>query len=40
MRILGKSVLTTDSIQELLQPIKQEEGEPSDGQLCFEFEDG
>ena len=38
MRILNKSVLTTDSIQELLQPFKQKEGEPNNGQLCFEFE--
>ena len=37
MRILGKSVLSTDSIQELLQPFKQEEEGQDDGQLSLEF---
>ena len=37
MRILGKSALTTDSIIDLLQPLKQETENPDDGQLCFDF---
>ena len=37
MRILGKSALTTDSIIDLLQPLKQETEIPDDGQLCFDF---
>lgn len=37
MRILGKSALTTDSIRDLLQPLKQETENPDDGQLCFDF---
>jgi len=37
MRILGKSALTTDSIRDLLQPLKQETENPDDGQLCLEF---
>ena len=37
MRILGKSALTTDSIIDLLQPLKQETEKPDDGQLCFDF---
>lgn len=37
MRILGKSALTTDSIINLLQPLKQETEKPDDGQLCFDF---
>ena len=37
MRILGKSALTTDSIQDLLQPLKQEAENPDDGQLYFDF---
>lgn len=37
MRILGKSALTTDSIIDLLQPLKQEMEKPDDGQLCFDF---
>ena len=37
MRILGKSALTTDSIQDLFQPLEQKlDGKP-DGQLSFEF---
>ena len=38
MRILGKSVLTTDSIQELLLPFKHEEKIQDDKQLYFDFE--
>ena len=37
MRILGKSALTTDSIRDLLQPLKQETENPDDGQLSLEF---
>jgi hypothetical protein len=37
MRILGKSALTTDSIQDLLQPLKQEAENTQDGQLYFDF---
>ena len=37
MRILGKSALTTDSILDLLQPLKQETENPDNGQLCFDF---
>lgn len=37
MRILGKSALTTDSICDLLQPLKQETENPDDGQLCLDF---
>ena len=36
MRILGKSALTTDSIQDLLKPLK-ETAKPDDGQLYFDF---
>lgn len=36
MRILGKSSLTMDSIQDLLKPHK-EEIKSNDGQLCFNF---
>ena len=36
MRILGKSVLTTDSIQDLLLPLKEADN-PDDGQLYFDF---
>jgi transposase len=36
MRILGKSALTTDNIQELLKPLK-ETTKPNDGQLYFDF---
>lgn len=36
MRILGKSSLTTDSIQDLLKPLK-EATKPDDGQLYFDF---
>ena len=36
MRILGKSVLTTDSIRDLLLPLKEAEN-PDDGQLYFDF---
>ena len=36
MRILGKSALTTDSIQDLLKPLK-EDSKPDDGQLYFDF---
>ena len=37
MRILGKSALTTDSIQDLLRPLKQEAENLDDGQLYFDF---
>ena len=37
MRILGKSALTTDSIQDLLRPLKQDAENPNDGQLYFDF---
>ena len=37
MRILGKSALTTDSIQDLFQPLKQKLDDKPDGQLSFEF---
>lgn len=37
MRILGKSALTTDSIRDLLQPLKQETENTDDGQLCLDF---
>ena len=37
MRILGKSALTTDSIRDLLQPLKLETEKPDDGQLSFDF---
>ena len=37
MRILGKSALTTDSIRDLLQPLKQEAENPDDGQLSIDF---
>lgn len=37
MRILGKSALTTDSICDLLRPLKQETENPDDGQLCLDF---
>ena len=37
MRILGKSALTTDSIRDLLQPLKQETENPDDGQLSLDF---
>lgn len=37
MRILGKSALTTDSIRDLLQPIKQETENPGDRQLSLDF---
>jgi hypothetical protein len=36
MRILGKSVLTTDSIRDLLLPLKEADN-PDDGQLYFDF---
>ena len=36
MRILGKSSLTTDSIQDLLKPLK-ETTKSDDGQLYFDF---
>ena len=36
MRILGKSVLTMDSIQDLLKPLK-EAVKPDDGQLYLDF---
>jgi IS4 transposase len=36
MRILGKSALTTDSIQDLLKPLK-ETAKPDDGQLYFDL---
>jgi len=37
MRILGKSALTTDSIQDLLRPLKQEVENLDDGQLSIDF---
>lgn len=37
MRILGKSALTTDSVQDLLQPLKRKEDDQPDGQLSFDF---
>ena len=37
MRILGKSALATDSICDLLQPLKQEPENPDDGQLSLDF---
>ncbi|MBR3655699.1 MAG: IS4 family transposase [Prevotella sp.] len=37
MRILGKSAHTTDSIQDLLRPLKQDAENPNDGQLYFDF---
>ena len=37
MRILGKSALTTDSIRDLLQLLKQETENPDDRQLCLNF---
>jgi hypothetical protein len=37
MRILGKSALTTDSIRDLLQPLKREADKKDDGQLYFDF---
>ncbi len=37
MRILGKSSLTTDSIQDLLKPLRQEAAKLDDGQLYFDF---
>lgn len=37
MRILGKSALTTDSIQDLFQPVKRKDDIQSDGQLYFDF---
>ena len=37
MRILGKSALTTDSIQDLFQPLEQKLDDKPDGQLSFEF---
>jgi hypothetical protein len=37
MRILGKSALTTDSIQDLFQPLEQKPDDKPDGQLSFEF---
>ena len=36
MRILGKSVLTTDSIRDLFLPLKEADN-PDDGQLYFDF---
>ena len=36
MRILGKSALTTDSLQDLLRPLKQKTENPDDGQLYFD----
>ena len=36
MRILGKSALTMDSIQDLLKPLRETE-KPNDGQLYFDF---
>jgi len=36
MRILGKSVLTTDSIRDLILPLKEDDN-PDDGQLYFDF---
>ena len=37
MRILGKSSLTTDSIRDLLLPLKQEADEQGDGELFIDF---
>ena len=37
MRILGKSALTTDSIRDLLQPLKLETENPDNGQLSLDF---
>ena len=37
MRILGKSALTMDSIQNLLMPLKQQTDEQDDGQLFIDF---
>lgn len=37
MRILGKSALTTDSIRDLLQFLKQETENSDDGQLSIDF---
>ena len=37
MRILGKSALTTDSIRDLLQPLKREADKQDDRQLYFDF---
>ena len=37
MRILGKSALTTDSICDLLKPLKLETENPVDGQLSLDF---
>ena len=37
MRILGKSALTTDCIQDLFQPLKQKDDEQPDRQLFFNF---
>ena len=37
MRILGKSVLTTDSIRDLLEPLKVETQNDDDRQLYFDF---
>ena len=37
MRILGKSALTTDCIQDLFQPLEQKQDNKPDGQLSFEF---
>ena len=37
MRILGKSALTTDSIQDLAQPLEQKLDDKPNGQLSFEF---
>lgn len=38
MRILGKSSLTTDSIRDLLLPLKQEADEQGDGELFIDFD--
>jgi len=37
MRILGKSALTMDSIQDLLMPLKQQTDEQDNGQLFIDF---
>ena len=37
MRILGKSALTTDSIRDLLLPLRQHTDEQDDGQLFIDF---
>ena len=37
MRILGKSALTTDCIQDLFQPLKQKDDEQPDRRLFFNF---